>query len=158
MKILCIYPNAEGYSRIPLGMSIIITILHNAGYSIKLFDTSFLRGENVDNNVRQKSGFVPTTDISSLYETYNDSEIDEMLKIKILEFCPDIVLVSIVEDNYSYATHLLEIVKSIDCRIIVVAGGSTPTVVPHIVIENPVILTLLSKVKEKKPYLNFVIH
>ena len=139
MKIMCIYPNAEGYSRIPLGMALIMTILHNEGHEIKLFDTSFLRGENVDNIVRQKSGFVPTTDISNLYESYTDDEIDGILRLKIKFFSPDVVITSIVEDNYRYATHLLKIVKSVDKNIITVAGGSTPTVVPKIVMENPYI-------------------
>jgi radical SAM superfamily enzyme YgiQ (UPF0313 family) len=136
MNILVLYPNAEGYGRIPLGMSIILTILYNAGHTIEIFDTTFMRGDNVDNTIRQRAGFVLPTDTSSLYESHNDEEIDEMLRTKVTGFSPDLVVVSIVEDNYRYAHHMLEIVKSLDKRITTLAGGSTPTVVPRIVMEN----------------------
>ena len=139
MKILILYPNAEGYGRIPLGMSIIMTFLHNAGHQIEIFDTTFLRGDNVDNTVRQQAGFVLTTDTSYLYSTYANEEIDAMLREKVKKFTPDLVAVSIVEDNYRYAHHLLGIIKETDSAIVVLAGGSTPTVVPHIVMENPYI-------------------
>lgn len=139
MKILGLYPNAEGYGRIPLGMSIILTLLQNAGHDIDLFDTTFLRGDNVDNTVRQKTGLVSLTDISYLYEAYSDEKIDEMLGERVMALSPDLVVVSIVEDNYRYAHHLLGLIKAIDSTIPVLAGGSTPTVVPHIVMENPYI-------------------
>jgi len=139
MKILILYPNAEGYGRIPLGMSIIVTLLHNAGHQIEVFDTTFLRGDNVDNTIRQRAGFVLSTDTSYLYSTYGDEEIDAMLRQKVKQFSPDLVAVSIVEDNYRYAHHLLGIIKETDSSAIVLAGGSTPTVVPHIVMENPYI-------------------
>ena len=139
MKILALYPNAEGYGRIPLGMSLVLTLLHNAGHMIEIFDTTFMRGDNVDNTIRQRAGFVLSTDISHLYESHKDEEIDEMLRSKVTGFSPDIVAVSIVEDNYRYAHHMLEIVKSVNKHITVLAGGSTPTVVPHIVMENPYI-------------------
>ena len=139
MKILIVYPNAEGYGRIPLGMSIIATLLHNAGHQIEVFDTTFLRGDNVDNTIRQQAGFVLSTDTAYLYSTYTDEEIDMMLREKVKQFSPDIVAVSIVEDNYRYAHRLLSVIKEVDSSIVVLAGGSTPTVVPHIVMENPCI-------------------
>ncbi len=139
MKILVLYPNAEGYGRIPLGVSIILTLLHNSGHQIEIFDTTFLRGDNIDNNARQQAGFVLSTDTSYLYEAYSNEKIDEMLRERVIAFLPDLVAVSIVEDNYRYAHHLLEVIKALDATIPVLAGGSTPTVVPHIVMENPYI-------------------
>lgn len=139
MNILGLYPNAEGYGRIPLGMSIILTLLQNAGHDIDLFDTTFLRGDNVDNTIRQKAGFVLSTETSFLYEEYSDENIDEMLRGKVKAFKPDLIVASIVEDNYRYAHHLLEVIEALDATIPVLVGGSTPTVVPHAVIENPLI-------------------
>jgi len=139
MKILGLYPNAEGYGRIPLGMSIILTLLQNAGHDIDLFDTTFLRGDNVDNTIRQKAGFVLSTETTFLYEEYSDENIDEMLREKVKAFRPNLIAASIVEDNYRYTHHLLGVIKALDATIPVLVGGSTPTIVPNVVIENPLI-------------------
>ena len=138
MKILFIYPNAEGYGRVPLGLSLVMTCLQNEGHSIDLFDTTFIRGKGHEENVvREKSGFVEPIDLSSLYESHTQEEIDEMLRVKLRAFSPDLVAISIVEQNYRYGDRLLRVVKAFDRHIPVIAGGTTPTVAPQMVIENP---------------------
>lgn len=139
MKILAIYPNREGYGRVPLGLSLIITLLQNAGHRVEIFDTTFLSNGNIDSSTREELGFVLQTDMSFLYESYTSSAIDELFRAKVKEYSPDLIAVSIVEDNYRYAHRLLKVAKSISKNITVLAGGSTPTVAPHIVIENPYI-------------------
>lgn len=138
MRILFIYPNAEGYGRIPVGPSIIITILLEEGHQIELFDTTFImENRHIDNIVREKAKLVLPTDISHLYDPHSTDEIDQMLKDKVKRFSPDLIAISILEDNYQYADHLLQVVKSLGRNIPVNAGGSTPTVAPEVVIENP---------------------
>ena len=138
MKILFIYPNAEGYGRIPLGLSLVMTCLLNEGHKIDLFDTTFIRGKGHEENiVREKTGFVAPIDLSSLYESHTQEEINEMLRQELQAFSPDLVAISIVEQNYRYADRLLKVVKSFDRHIPVIAGGTTPTVAPQMVIENP---------------------
>lgn len=140
MKILFIYPNVDGYGRIPLGVSVISTILLEAGHQIELFDTTFiLEKENTDNIIREKAKFVLPTDISNLYDPHSRKDIDEMLKAKVEKFSPDLLAISILEDNYQYADYLLGIVKKMGRNIPVIAGGSTPTVAPEVIIENPYI-------------------
>ena len=41
MKVLFIYPNAQGYSRIPLGLCLVMTMLEENGHEVDLFDTTF---------------------------------------------------------------------------------------------------------------------
>ena len=137
MKILFIYPNSGGYGRIPLGLSILITILLKKNHEVELFDTTFILNTHTDNTIREKAGLVLSTDISHLYTPHSNDYVDEMLKEKINKFSPDLVGVSIVEDNYEYADHLIRIVKSIDKNITVIVGGTTPTVAPEVIIENP---------------------
>ena len=137
MKVFFIYPNAEGYQRIPIGVSILITILIEKGHEIELFDTTFIRSQNFDNEIREKANLVIPTDMSDLYNTMSDEKIDASLLVKLEHFSPDLIAVSIVEDNYQYADHLLSIVKAARPKIPVIAGGSTPTVAPEVVIENP---------------------
>jgi len=138
MRILFIYPNAEGYSRIPLGPSIIITILLEDGHRVELFDTTFImENRHVDFDIREKAKLVLPTDRSHLYGPHSPEEIDEVLKNKVERFSPDLIAASIVEDNYQCADHLLQVVKSLNRNIPVIVGGGTPTVAPEVVIENP---------------------
>jgi radical SAM superfamily enzyme YgiQ (UPF0313 family) len=138
VKILFVYPNAEGYGRIPLGISIIITILLENNHTVELFDTTFIMiNENTDSIIREKAKLALPTDRSHLYDPQSADGIDEMLKEKVKKFSPDLIAMNIVEDNYQYADHLLQVIKSLDRTLPVIVGGSTPTVVPEVVIENP---------------------
>ena len=140
MNILFIYPNAEGYGRIPLGMSIIMTILAEDGHNLELFDTTFiLKREHTDNVIREKAKLVISTDISHLYESNSSEKVDQILREKIKNFFPNLIAVGIVEDNYILADHLIGIAKSIDKNIPVIVGGNTPTVAPNVIMENPLI-------------------
>ena len=42
MKILFVYPNTQGYPRVPHGQNIVMVMLEQAGFEIDLFDTTFL--------------------------------------------------------------------------------------------------------------------
>ncbi len=138
MKVLCIYPNLEGYGSVPIGFSVIMSCLLREGHNVELFDTTFIgeRG-HVDERIRKAAGLVLPTDISHLYEPHTTEEIDEMLRQQVRKFSPDLVAMTIVEDNYRYGDHLLGVVKSLASDIPVIVGGSTPSSVPDIVIENP---------------------
>ncbi len=138
MNVLCIYPNLEGYGKVPLGLSLIMSCLLGEGHNVELFDTTFLgeRG-HVDDNIRKAAGLVLPTDISHLYEPHTIEEIDEMLRQQVRRFSPHLIVMTTIEDNYRYGDHFLAVVKSIASDIPVIVGGSTPTSVPNIVIENP---------------------
>ncbi len=138
MRILFLYVNPAGYGRIPLGVSLLVTILHNAGHVVEVFDTTFMSSGNSDNDSRQKSGFVADAgSLTHLYECCTETEIESRLESLIGRFKPDLVAASIVEDNYLTTTKLLKLVKRLLPEGLVVVGGPTPTVVPEIVIENP---------------------
>lgn len=140
MKILFIFPNAVGFGRVPLGMSIIMTIMTKKGHEIDLFDTTFLlSSDNTDNILREQSNLVLPTDSSHLYDPHSEEEVDEMFREKIRSFSPDLLAVTILEENYQLADRLLGIAKSLGRNIMTIVGGSTPTVVPEVVIENPLI-------------------
>ena len=158
MKILAIYPNADGYGRIPTGLAIIMTVLKNAAHEISLFDTTFLHHTSSDNDTRERAGLVkkietvlgPDTpgseesiesncDGSQVlhYESLTEEQIDDLLLQMLKEKRPDAVIMSLVEDNYNQADRLLHIVKKFEPSIPVVVGGPTPSAAPHILICNP---------------------
>lgn len=137
MKILFLYPNAEGYQRIPLGAALLMTILSDKGHRVSLFDTTFVRGHSIDNQIREKAGLVKKTKGVDVRDLKTDEQIDIELLAHLREFSPDLIAVSLVEDNYVYADHVLARIKQCAPRIPVVAGGSLPTVAPQVVIQNP---------------------
>ena len=140
MKILFVYPNSEGYGRIPLGMSILMTILMNDGHKVELFDVSFIMQNNsLDQEAREKFKIAIHTDTSYLYDYHSIEEIDNLFISKLKEFSPDIVAYSIVEDNYRYCHRLLKITKSVNSSLINIVGGSTPTIAAKTIIQNPYI-------------------
>ena len=138
MKVFVIYPNIEGYGRIPTGLAIISTILMDEGHDIELFDTTFMSTGNKDNDVRNKAGLCTPTDLSHLYtDGFGTKEIRELLKERIMRFQPDLICLSIVEDNYEFADELMGYIKTFYTSAPILCGGTTPTVAPHILMANP---------------------
>jgi len=137
MKVLFLYPNHVGYFRCPIGLTLIMTVCKNAGHDVKLFDTTFMNvDENKDTVAREDSGQVKPVALDGFFNKKSKTQIESLWLSEIEEFSPDIIATSIVEDSYVYCDRLLSIVKD-KFNIPVVVGGSMPTVVPQIVIENP---------------------
>tara|TARA_Y100000310_G_C20488160_1_gene717835 strand:- start:207 stop:854 length:648 start_codon:yes stop_codon:yes gene_type:complete len=137
MKVLFIYPNTQGYPRVPLGMNTLMSILEEENHEVDLFDTTFLlHDRNTEDDEKLKVGLVKPTDTTKYFSKHSRKEIDELLRQKINKFSPDLVAFSIMEDNYQYANELMNTIKSID-NIPILVGGTTPTVAPDVLIENP---------------------
>jgi len=156
MRILAIYPNADGYQRIPTGLAIIMTVLQNAGHEMDLFDTTFFHESNRDNDTRERAKLVKEVEsvlvpdsalgheISArdgmptiVRELLSSEEINQRLLEKLKQFEPGVVIVSIVEDNYRMADSLLHVVKEYNLSLPVIVGGPTPSAAPDVLIENP---------------------
>jgi anaerobic magnesium-protoporphyrin IX monomethyl ester cyclase len=139
MRVLALYPNIAGYNQIPIGLSMIITILSKAGHIVKLFDTTFMVSINSDTAIREKAQLVKPTNTDYLYENLTEKQIILAFKQTMQEFNPDTLLVTIVEDNYRFAHKLLKEAKNINLCLSTLVGGSTPSVAPEVIIENPYI-------------------
>ncbi|MBH88977.1 MAG: hypothetical protein CMF71_01930 [Magnetovibrio sp.] len=137
MKILALYANTGGYGRIPTGLAIIITVLAKAGHKIELFDTTFLEASNHDNDLREEAGIVIPVPLDHMYEGMSQKQIDKKFIEQLNLFSPELLIASIVEDNYPYAHHFLEIAKKNNPNLPVMVGGPTPSAAPHVMIENP---------------------
>ncbi|MFP6792013.1 MAG: cobalamin-dependent protein, partial [Pseudomonadales bacterium] len=139
MKIFFIYPNFGGYAKIPVGMTLLMTILKNEGHKVELFDVSFIiEDHNFADEVMEKLGS-KETDTTHLYDYHTFEEIDDLLVSKLKNFSPDLVAANIVEDNYRYCHRLLKLIKTIDPEMPTIVGGSTPSIAANTVIENPYI-------------------
>ncbi len=135
MRIFFIYPNSSGYGRVPTGPAVIIAILQNEGHDVKLFDTTFImQSDNSDSKSREKLNLVLQTETSHLYDPHTKKDILDMLTDQVNKFSPDLIMISILEDNYEWANCLLSQVKKSFNNIPVLAGGTTPSVAPEVVI------------------------
>ena len=137
MKVMFLYPNHEGYFRCPVGLTLIMTVVENAGHEVKLFDTTFMYcDENKENKTRERAGFVKPVTLDNYFDKKSTSEIENEWISILNDFKPDLIATTILEDSYTYANTLLGLGKKITGAKVVV-GGSMPTVVPRVMIENP---------------------
>lgn len=139
MRILALYPNAKGYSRVPTGMAIIVTLLARAGHKLKVFDTTFMTGTNVDNSIRENAQLVKPTKADDSYENLGEQQIISRFEQSVRGFSPDLLIVTLIEDNYRFAHGLIKAAKSVNASLVVLAGGPTPSAAPEVIIENPYI-------------------
>ena len=136
-KVLFLYPNHEGYFRCPVGLTLIMTVTEIAGHSVKLFDTTFMNvAENLDNKIREKAGQVKPVTMDNFFNKKSKKQIEEAWLDEIEKFSPDLIATTIVEDSYEFCDRLLGLAKK-KFNVPIVVGGSMPTVVPQIIIENP---------------------
>ncbi len=68
MRILLVYPNNTGYSRVPIGLALIYTCLLEAGHDVKIYDTTFYNiFKQTDDDIREKLcedlGFIKNVDV-----------------------------------------------------------------------------------------------
>ena len=137
MKVLFLYPNHVGYFRCPIGLTLIMTMCKNEGHEVHLFDTTFMNvEENKDQDKREETGQVKPVTLDGFFNKKSKNEIESLWLSKIEEINPDMIATSIVEDSYLYCDRLLGLAKK-NFNTPVVVGGSMPTVVPQIVIQNP---------------------
>ena len=137
MKVLFLYPNHEGYFRVPIGLTLIMTSCADEGHEVGLFDTTFIAAEdNQDSKDREKDKLVKAIPMDEMFSKHTQEEIVEAWLKKIKDFKPDLIGVSIFEDAYKFADVLLSAAKK-NFDIPVMAGGVTPTMSPYVCIENP---------------------
>ena len=137
MKVMFLYPNHEGYFRCPVGLTLIMTVVENEGHQVKLFDTTFMNSaNNQDNAKREGAGLVKPVTLDNYFNKKSTNQIETDWMKAVEDFSPDIIATTIVEDAYTYADRLLSLAKN-KFNVPIVVGGSMPTVVPRVMIENP---------------------
>ncbi|MEC9205816.1 MAG: radical SAM protein [Pseudomonadota bacterium] len=114
-----------------------MTVVENAGHEVRLFDTTFMNSDdNKDNSTREQAGLVKPVTLDNYFNKKSTSEIETDWIKALTDFKPDLIATTIVEDAYTYAHRLLSLAKA-SVNAPVVVGGSMPTVVPRVMIENP---------------------
>jgi anaerobic magnesium-protoporphyrin IX monomethyl ester cyclase len=137
-RILFLYPDTEGDGGIPNGMALLSGSLKDAGFETACFDTTFLYSQPKTHLYRQKHGGIMKADHEKFWGEWSPdlpAKIPELFLKKIEEFKPDLIAVSIVDVSYRYAISLLSVIKK-QVKIPVVAGGTTVSMCPDMVLSN----------------------
>ena len=130
MKILLIYPNSEGYGRIPLGLSILSSCLKDKGHEVELFDLTFLVSSNKDNEMREKIGIAKKIDTSVHWGSIGNIDVKKLLIEKVEAFKPGLIGISVIQNNYWNSIDLLKEIRQ-NFDIPIVAGGTFATIYPQ---------------------------
>lgn len=137
MKILLIYPNGEGYGRIPLALSIISACLKEKGHEVDLLDITFTASANLDNQVRESLGIAKKVDTSAFWGEVTACDYKALVSEKVERFKPDLAAITIIQNNYWSSLELLREVKRYG--IPVIAGGTFASVCPDILLNSGLI-------------------
>ena len=141
-KILLVYPNLTMMLVPSLAIGIFTNLLKKEGYIVDLFDTThYVSEENSSpqNRVKylQAREFSDTNDLGVRIKT----NLLEDFRQKIMDYQPDLLIYSVVEDCFNQTLSLMEQISDLDIPHLV--GGVYPTAAPENCIGNDLITCLL---------------
>ncbi|MDO8525516.1 MAG: radical SAM protein [Candidatus Omnitrophota bacterium] len=143
MKILLIYPNCEGYGRIPIGISIISACLKAKKHEVELFDSTFMVSRNIDNETREAIGTAKKVDTRAYWGPMGAADADVELRNKIGNFKPELIGITLIQNNYWAGAELLRTVRNISGAHIV-AGGIFAAVAPESLLIEGLVDTVIA--------------
>lgn len=107
VKILLVYCNLYQEPLVPLGVSMLVATLKQAGHKVKIFDTTFYSDKNSDQNDRVASGQVsPYSD--TVFPVYNRADMAKDFCRVVDNAKPDVVGFSCTENTYNVALELAQ--------------------------------------------------
>jgi anaerobic magnesium-protoporphyrin IX monomethyl ester cyclase len=126
MRVLFVYPNNFLTTSVPLGIAYMSAILKEAGHEVRCFDSTFHDTSEAQNLMKESLGQAPKTDYG-MFDEYvcPGDDLLRDFRRNIIEFHPDVIAFSVVEDAWELSTKLLEETKGF--KIPVVVGGVFPT-------------------------------
>lgn len=143
MKILFIYPNCEGYGRIPLSLSILSACLKKHNHEVKLFDITFMVSNNKDNEMRERNFTAKKTDTKEYWGELPNIDIKQEIINEIANFNPDIIAITLIQNNYLISIKLLKEIKKV-YNIPIIAGGIFASVIPEKLLRTNLIDIIIS--------------
>lgn len=120
------------FNGLSLGLCYIASVLKNGGHDVQIYNADYV-GSNEYADQRK---------IIQSYENYKEilNNIEHPLwneiKVNIKRFSPDIIGITTLTGTYKSAENVARIAKSINNDIIVVVGGTHPTILPIETIKN----------------------
>ena len=135
-KILLVYPNLPmAQVLLPAGVSIISSVLKQAGFQCKLFDTTLYppKGESFDEFRKKILQVKTSSNMEEKVQTKTSNPHEDFTDL-LNSYQPDIVGLSVLSDTFEMGIEYAKIAKK--KNISVFAGGIYPTFAPEEVIAN----------------------
>lgn len=142
MRALLIYPNSEGFARIPIGLSVLAACLKKHGHEVDLFDLTFLMSENTDNKIREEIGIVKKVDTEKYWGKVGTNDLIKLLSDKIKNFNPGLIGISLIQNNYWAGLDLLKTARN-NSSAHIVAGGIFSTVIPDVLLKSKLVDSII---------------
>jgi len=135
-RVLLVYPNYSMVNLLPTNIGILTACLRRNGFEVGLFDTTFYRtSEKTLDEIRVENLQVRKFNLEDFGVCFKPGNYLEDFRRKVIEFQPDLIGVTVVEDTWPQAKRLIEAVRDYPAPVIV--GGVFPTLAPEIPMRNP---------------------
>ncbi|MFA6317110.1 MAG: radical SAM protein [Elusimicrobiota bacterium] len=134
-RVLFLYPNVGGARRIALGISILSSCLKKAGHEVDVFDGTFYKAKDLANELRVEIGVFQEADMSEVYTRVDKGDIRDGFLKKVRSYKPDIIALTLIQDDYFLSRRLLQGIKKVS-NAFVVAGAHLPTAAPKLVLQG----------------------
>jgi len=135
-KVLLVYPNLPLMLVPPLSMAIFTRLLKDNGYEVDLFDTTSYIPENANSSPQNRTLYLQARDFSDeddLGVTIKTDLYKDYRK-KVLNYKPDLIIYSIVEDAFPKALKMMKMIEDYNC--VKISGGVLPTADPEYVLKR----------------------
>jgi anaerobic magnesium-protoporphyrin IX monomethyl ester cyclase len=129
-RVLLLYPNADGYPGAPLSLAQLSGVLKSRGVTVDILDFTFCVSDYKDDLSRNKLKTVMVFDKGRYYNFRKESLFNK-IRSKILDFNPEVVGITVLENNYWLVQKLIGYIKKVSPRVKIVVGGIFPTVAEH---------------------------
>ena len=135
-RVLLVYPNLPLMLVPPLSMAIFTDLLKKKGYVVDLFDTTSYIPEEVNSSPQNRTTYLQARDFSDEDDLGVSIKTDLYgdYKKKVLEFKPDLIIYSVVEDAFLKALKMMDVIEDYDC--VKISGGVLPTADPEYVLNT----------------------
>lgn len=134
MKVLLVYPNLMLQTSLPNSLPILSACLKEAGHTVKLFETTYYKTEEVSTDERR----VQRLQVKSF--SYDDvglqlkkEDVYKDFQMVLESYKPDLIGITLIDDTLDLAFKLLEYTGDIP----VVAGGVSTILAPDCILSNP---------------------
>jgi radical SAM superfamily enzyme len=163
-KVLFVYPNFQMSNLLlPAGVSILSAVLKQAGFQVRLFDTTLYRPEGKSfDEVRLDMLQLKTFRLEDREIHIKTSDMAEDFRTLLDEYQPNLVAASVLQDTYPLCRDLLAEAHARGIPVLV--GGIWPTFVPQGAMKDPfvdlicrgegehLIVELCDRMARRRPY------
>lgn len=137
MKILFVRPNKDTFGYKPIGISLLSAIARELGWETKLFDTTEMDFGYTDSKTAFEAAkiFKPV-DFSKYGMVKKKIDLDETFKKTFKEYGPDMLVFSVLSDEFLISAQISKIAKEMNPKIPIVWGGAHATLCPEHILKN----------------------